>query len=117
MNGTLLIHTSKSFKSTPVCQNKGEYVNSKQLFFFFRFIPERWFRESKGNIHPFANLPFSFGPRGCVGRRFAELEIQLLTVKLVQNFKIEWAGERPLEMNWRFVHSPDQPLRLKYTDL
>ena len=51
------------------------------------FLPERWLRENTGylsykNAHPFACMPFGFGPRSCIGRRFAELEITTLLMKV-----------------------------------
>lgn len=49
-----------------------------------KFIPERWHRESElrnGAITPFVYLPFGFGPRTCIGKRFAELEIQILVTR------------------------------------
>ena len=30
------------------------------------FVPDRWNRDSE-KIHPFATLPFGFGPRACYG--------------------------------------------------
>ena len=52
------------------------------------FIPERWLREttgelSKGKQFPFATKPFGFGPRACLGQRFAENEIFIGTTKVV----------------------------------
>lgn len=45
------------------------------------FMPERWMkRDSK--IHPFASLPYGYGARMCLGRRFADLEIQILLAKV-----------------------------------
>lgn len=52
------------------------------------YIPERWLRDnmefpSAKEAHPFAYMPFGFGPRTCIGRRFAEMELEtlLLTVR------------------------------------
>ena len=50
-----------------------------------RFKPERWLRGCPGQhtAHPFAAIPFSFGPRMCIGRRFAELEVYMLAIKVL----------------------------------
>ncbi|KAF3430356.1 LOW QUALITY PROTEIN: hypothetical protein E2986_11633 [Frieseomelitta varia] len=45
------------------------------------FLPERWL-QSDGVYHNFASLPFGYGRRMCLGRRFAELEILVVLSKL-----------------------------------
>lgn len=53
-----------------------------------KFLPERFLRSNSPltstirNTHPSATLPFGFGPRSCIGQRFAELEIQIITAKV-----------------------------------
>lgn len=53
------------------------------------FMPERWLKtcphgmnESSKGHHPFASLPFGFGRRMCLGKRFADIEIQTVIVKV-----------------------------------
>ena len=48
-----------------------------------KFLPERWLRGDDQEIsHPFAALPFGFGSRSCLGRRFAEQEVSLALIKV-----------------------------------
>ena len=48
-----------------------------------KFVPERWMRgENLEQSHPFASLPFGFGSRSCIGKRFAEQEVSLAIIKV-----------------------------------
>ncbi|CAD7077461.1 unnamed protein product [Hermetia illucens] len=88
-----------------------------------KFIPERWLRgedselskEAK-SVSSFTFLPFGFGPRMCVGRRFAELEMEIFVSKLVRNFYIGW--DRPdLKFKSVGINVPDGKLQFKITDV
>lgn len=48
------------------------------------FLPERWLMEN-GVLHGFASLPFGYGRRMCLGRRFAELEMIIVISKVRSN--------------------------------
>ena len=52
------------------------------------FVPERWLRgcPQHNDAHPFAFIPFGHGARMCIGRRFAELEIQILAIQTLRYF-------------------------------
>lgn len=82
------------------------------------FKPERWLKASQGgkgnHLHPFASLPYGYGARMCLGRRFADLEMQILLAKLLRNYKLEY-NYKPLDYAVTFMYAPDGPLRFKVT--
>ncbi|EDV25154.1 uncharacterized protein TRIADDRAFT_12969, partial [Trichoplax adhaerens] len=46
--------------------------------------PERWIRSvSNRQTNSFNYIPFGFGPRMCIGRRIAELEMQILVARVI----------------------------------
>lgn len=51
------------------------------------FIPERWLRDeiskySNQGLNPWVYMPFGFGPRSCVGKRLANLELEVVLAKV-----------------------------------
>lgn len=50
-----------------------------------RFNPERFEVDKPG---PFEYLPFSAGPRNCIGQKFALLEIKTVVSKIVRTFEV-----------------------------
>ncbi|CRL02886.1 CLUMA_CG015847, isoform A [Clunio marinus] len=87
------------------------------------FIPERWIKDNTDtkcphakDSHPFAYLPFGFGSRMCVGRRFAELEIEVLTMRIIREFKLEW-NNPPLKFKSFTLNIAADPLKFKTIDL
>ncbi|CAD7015059.1 probable cytochrome P450 12c1, mitochondrial [Ceratitis capitata] len=92
------------------------------------FIPERWLRKSDAvsadgervlaeNVNKFINLPFGFGPRSCVGRRIAELEMELTLGNLVRNFEIEFNHSTKNAFKYHLISAPAIPLKFKFVDL
>lgn len=79
-----------------------------------KFLPERWLRgcPEQQKAHPFANIPFAHGPRKCIGKRFAELEMMMLTVKMLQRFRLEY-HHQPIGWETNFTIKPDINVRLK----
>lgn len=64
------------------------------------FLPERWICEKTdplhySSAHPFSSLPFGFGSRACIGRRIAEMELEILVSQLITQFDINWVGPPP----------------------
>lgn len=56
-----------------------------------QFVPERWTGETPGyeNDQRDAAQAFSMGPRNCIGRNLAYLEMRLVIAKLVWHFDLE----------------------------
>ncbi|EGX91828.1 Cytochrome P450 [Cordyceps militaris CM01] len=52
------------------------------------FLPERWL-DTKTTDRREASQPFSLGPRGCLGRNFAWMEINLILSKMLWTYNLE----------------------------
>ncbi|KAJ3656430.1 hypothetical protein Zmor_015510 [Zophobas morio] len=52
-----------------------------------KFKPERF--ENFNNSLPFSYIPFSAGPRNCIGQKFAMLEMKSVISKIVRQFEIK----------------------------
>ncbi|XP_054155654.1 ecdysone 20-monooxygenase-like [Oppia nitens] len=94
------------------------------------YIPERWLAadsnddDSGGQHQPkcpaFSVLPFGFGSRQCIGKRFAQLNIQLAIVTLIRHYELlainddnNTDGKDKLELICDFLIIPDKNIRFK----
>ncbi|XP_078600780.1 1,25-dihydroxyvitamin D(3) 24-hydroxylase, mitochondrial-like [Branchiostoma floridae x Branchiostoma japonicum] len=82
------------------------------------FKPERWLRtgEAHDEINPYSSLPFGFGPRSCLGRRVAEVELQLLLAKMSQQFVLSQVEPEDISSVAQPLLMPETPLHLRFVD-
>jgi cytochrome P450 len=83
------------------------------------FEPERWIREDDSKQRKLQQIGasiFGIGPRSCIGRRVAELEMWSLLAKIMQKAQLELHPDSVgLEPVGAVMMRPDRPLRVKIT--
>ncbi|XP_048200695.1 sterol 26-hydroxylase, mitochondrial [Perognathus longimembris pacificus] len=83
------------------------------------FQPHRWLRKQKSNApsvqHPFGSVPFGYGVRACLGRRIAELEMQLMLSRLIQRYEMILPPETgEVKSMARIVLVPNKKVGLRF---
>ena len=58
-----------------------------------RFDPLRFSAEGRQSRDPFTYIPFGQGPHGCIGKRFAQLEIKWTIMRMIKKFTLKVAPE------------------------
>ncbi|XP_038146930.1 cytochrome P450 2F2-like isoform X1 [Cyprinodon tularosa] len=84
-------------KGTMIIQNLNSVLREEgQWKFPHEFNPENFLNEQGEFVKPEAFMPFSAGPRMCLGEGLARMELFLIMVTLLKKFKFIWpedAGE------------------------
>ncbi len=80
------------------------------------WITERFLKENSDNIIPYTWRPFGGGPRNCIGKRFAIVEMMIAMAKVLKRFRIEKTEETKLELKkgYLFFLGFDQVKILKF---
>ncbi|XP_053692438.1 probable cytochrome P450 12a5, mitochondrial [Sabethes cyaneus] len=86
------------------------------------FLPERWLNQesvvssTRKNSHPFVYIPFGFGPRACVGKRMAMMEMEIILARITRLFEYRWNyGE--LRIRGAVVNIPENELKFEMREV
>jgi cytochrome P450 family 4 len=100
---TILISTFALHRDESIFQNPESYR------------PERFLTDNISKTSPYACVPFSAGPRNCIGQRFAMTEEKIILANIFRNFSIKSLDQRDqVQASAELVIRPKNPIRIKF---
>jgi cytochrome P450 len=78
-----------------------------------RFVPERWTPDATTQRPQFSYIPFSAGPRGCLGEHLAWMEMLLVLATIAQQWQLRLMPGYPLELMPLISLRPKYGMRMR----
>ena len=70
------------------------------------FVPERWDEKRLTQKQKDSFIPFSVGPRACVGRNVAEMELKVMVAAVFRNFEFRDEHDGQMKTREGFLRKP-----------
>ncbi|CAD8076893.1 unnamed protein product [Paramecium primaurelia] len=103
------LHIKKGWIVMPanfVQQQTDKYFENFEDFDHKRFMKSQAIKEDNG----FVNIPFSAGPRNCIGQHMAIMEIKIILCHILREFKINIVPDKMKNLQWKakflYFHEP-----------
>ncbi|XP_075215311.1 cytochrome P450 4C1-like isoform X4 [Lycorma delicatula] len=109
--GYIIPSTTNVFVVPYILHRNSKYYSNPE-----KFDPDRFLPDQNQQRHPFSYIPFSGGPRNCIGQKFAKMEMKVILSALFRKMKVNSVTEvnevKPVPS---IILRPEFPFKIKLT--